>query len=132
MHADNFIIQRRNCLGEAIGTSGSCSTRWAPTEETSTGEVLAKVVFTEKAYTQVTSMKETPDPENLLLESINEIINLGQLMKHVTASWVVAEIDRVIILSLYQSAVSNETKYRRLRLSCCNKLLTISQLPSSS
>jgi len=50
----------------------------------------------------------------------------------VTASWVVAGIDRVTILSLYQSAVYNETKYRRLRLSCCNKLLTISQLPSSS
>jgi len=41
-------------------------------------------------------------------------------------------INRVTILSLYQSAVYNETKYRRLRLSCCNKLLTISQLPSSS
>ena len=50
----------------------------------------------------------------------------------VTASWVVAGINRVTILSLYQSAVCNETKYRRLRLSCCNKLLTISQLPSSS
>jgi len=50
----------------------------------------------------------------------------------VTASWVVAGIDRVTILSLYQSAVYNETEYRRLRLSCCNKLLTISQLPSSS
>jgi len=32
----------------------------------------------------------------------------------VTASWVVAGIDRVTILSLYQSAVCNETKYRRL------------------
>jgi len=56
-------------------------------------------------------------------------------LKHiaiVTASWVVAGIDRVTILSLYQSVVCNETKYRRLRLSCCNKLLTISQLPSSS
>jgi len=50
----------------------------------------------------------------------------------VTTSWVVVGIDRVMILSLYQSAVCNETKYRRLRLSCCNKLLTISQLPSSS
>jgi len=50
---------------------------------------------------------------------------------HVTASWVVAGIDRVTILSLYQSAVYNVTKYRRLRLSCCNKLLSISQLPSS-
>jgi len=39
----------------------------------------------------------------------------------VTASWVVAAIDRVTILSLYQSAVYNETKYRRLRLSCFNK-----------
>ena len=50
----------------------------------------------------------------------------------VTASWVVAGIDRVTILSLYQSAVCKQTKYRRLRLSCCNKLLTISQLLSSS
>ena len=50
----------------------------------------------------------------------------------VTASWVVAGIDRVTILTLIQSAVCNETKYRRLRLSCCSKLLTISQLPSSS
>jgi len=50
----------------------------------------------------------------------------------VTASWVVAGIDRVTILSLYQNGVSNETKYRRLRLGCCNKLLTMSQLPSSS
>ena len=50
----------------------------------------------------------------------------------VTASWVVAGINRVTILSLYQSAVHNETKYRWLRLSCCNKLDTISQLPSSS
>jgi len=50
----------------------------------------------------------------------------------VTASWVVAGIDRIIILSLYQSAVYNETKYRRLRLSCCNKLLTISQPPRSA
>jgi len=50
----------------------------------------------------------------------------------VTASKVVAGIDRVTILSLYQSAVYNETKYRRLRLSCCNKLRTILQLPSSS
>jgi len=49
----------------------------------------------------------------------------------VTTSRVVAGIDRVTILSLYQSAVYNETKYWRLRLSCCNKLLTISQLPSS-
>ena len=32
----------------------------------------------------------------------------------VTASWIVAGIDRVTIRSLYQSAVSNETKYRRL------------------
>jgi len=50
----------------------------------------------------------------------------------VTTSWVVAGIHRVTRLSLYQSAVCNETKYRRLRLSCCNKLLTISQPPSSS
>ena len=49
-----------------------------------------------------------------------------------TASKVVVGIDRATILSLYQSAVSNETKYWRLRLSCCNKLVTISQLPSSS
>jgi len=54
------------------------------------------------------------------------------IIANVTASWVVAGIDRVTILSLYQGAVSNETKYRRLRLSCCNKLLTILQLPSSS
>jgi len=40
--------------------------------------------------------------------------------------------DRVTILSLYQSAVSNGTKYWRLTLSCSNKLLTILQLPSSS
>ena len=53
------------------------------------------------------------------------------LLVSVTASRVVAEINRVMILSLYQSAVYNETKYRRLRLSCCNKLLTISQLPRS-
>ena len=57
---------------------------------------------------------------------------LAQVLPFVTASRVVAGIDRVTILSLYQSAVYNETKYRRLRLSCCNKLLTISQLPSSS
>ena len=51
----------------------------------------------------------------------------------VTASRGDGGIDRVTILvALYQSAVSNETKYRRLRLICCNKLLTISQLPSSS
>jgi len=50
----------------------------------------------------------------------------------VTDSTAVAEIDRVTILSLYQSTVYNETKYRRLRLSCGNKLLTISQPPSSS
>jgi len=50
----------------------------------------------------------------------------------VTASRVVAGFDKVTILSLYQSAVYNETKYQRLRLSCCNKLLTISQLPNSS
>ena len=37
-----------------------------------------------------------------------------------------AGIDRItILIALYQSTVSNETKYRRLRLSCCNKLLTI-------
>src|ERR1700759_662813 len=35
-------------------------------------------------------------------------------------------------IALYQSAVCNEAKYWRLRLSCYNKLLTISQLPSSS
>ena len=34
-------------------------------------------------------------------------------------------------IALYQSVVFIETKYRRLRLSCCNKLLTISLLPSS-
>jgi len=56
----------------------------------------------------------------------------GRKSGTVTASWVVAGIDRVTILSLYQSAVYNETKYLRLRLSCCNKLLTISRLPSSS
>ena len=50
----------------------------------------------------------------------------------VTAPRVVVGIDRVMIPSLYQSTVYNEAKYRRLRLSCCNKLLTISQLPSSS
>jgi len=50
----------------------------------------------------------------------------------VTASWVVAGIDSVTILSLYQSAVSIKTKYQRPRLSCYNKLLTILQLPSSS
>jgi len=49
----------------------------------------------------------------------------------VTSFWVVAGIDRATILSIDQSAVSNETKYRRLSLSCCHKLLTISQLPSS-
>jgi len=50
----------------------------------------------------------------------------------VTASWVVAGMDMVTMLFLYQGAVCKETKYRRLRLSCCNKLLTISELPSSS
>jgi len=50
----------------------------------------------------------------------------------VTASWVVVGIHRVTILSLYQSPVSNKPKYRRLRLSCCNKPFAISQLPSSS
>jgi len=43
----------------------------------------------------------------------------------VTASWVVAGIDRVPILLLYQNSISNEKKYCRLGLSCCNKLLTI-------
>jgi len=50
----------------------------------------------------------------------------------VTAPRVVAGIGRLTILCLYQNAVYNETEYRRLRLSCCNKLLTISPLPSSS
>ena len=50
----------------------------------------------------------------------------------VTGSRVVAGIDRLTIVSLDQSAVYNEPKYPRLRLSCCHKLLTISQLPSSS
>ena len=66
-------------------------------------------------------------PESSLLDLDHQYLVAG-----VTASWVVAGIDRVTILSLYQSAVYNETKYQRLRLSCCNKLLTISQLPSSS
>ena len=61
---------------------------------------------------------------------------LGVLIKgnwgRVTTSWEVAGIDRVTILSLYQRAVYNETEYWRLRVSCCNKLLTILQLPSSS
>jgi len=38
----------------------------------------------------------------------------NQLLKPVTASWVVAGIVRVTILSPYQSAVYNEPKYRRL------------------
>ena len=46
---------------------------------------------------------------------------LLMILPSVTASWVVGGIDRVTILSLYQSAVYNETKYRRLRLICCNK-----------
>jgi len=49
-----------------------------------------------------------------------------------TVSWLVAAVDTLRILSLYQSAVYNKTKYRRLRQSCCNKLLTISKLASSS
>ena len=64
--------------------------------------------------------------------SPTQIFSMRDHWKCVTASRVVAGIDGVTILSLYQSAVYNETKYRRLRLSCCNKLLTISQLPSSS
>jgi len=50
----------------------------------------------------------------------------------VTAPRVVAGIDRIMILSVYQSAEYNEAQYRRLRRSCRNKLLTISQLSSSS
>jgi len=52
----------------------------------------------------------------------------------VTASCVVAGIDRVTtrIVSLSHGAVYHETKYWRLRLSCCNKLLTILQVSSSS
>jgi len=75
----------------------------------------------------------------LLAELQEEVAASGKCLRKlsvnytsVTASWVVAGIDRVTILSLYQSAVCNKTKYRRLRPSCCNKPLTISQLPSSS
>jgi len=45
---------------------------------------------------------------------------------------VVVGIERVMILALYQNAVSNETKYQRLRVSYFKKLFTILQLPSSS
>jgi len=67
-----------------------------------------------------------------LIRVLTDHKDLVTFMTTVTASCVVAGIDRVTILSLYQSAVYNETKYRRLRLSCYNKLLTISQLPSRS
>jgi len=67
------------------------------------------------------------------LRTVPYLFNIfAEVFDCVTASWVMAGIDRVTILSLYQSAVYNQTKYRRLRLSCCNKPLTISQLPSSS
>ena len=45
-------------------------------------------------------------------------------------SRVVAGTDRVKILSVYQREVYNVTKYQSLRLSWCNKLVTISQIPS--
>jgi len=58
----------------------------------------------------------------LLRTVVPAVCNMGErVLPTVTASWVVAGIDRVTILSLYQSAVYNETKYRRLRLSCCNR-----------
>ena len=60
------------------------------------------------------------------------VINKRNGGRAVTASRVVAGTDSVMILSLYQRAVYNETKYRRLRPSYRNKHLTISQLPSSS
>jgi len=50
----------------------------------------------------------------------------------VTTSWVAAGINRIKILSFYQSMVSNKTKYWRLRIGCCNKPVTIVQLSSNS
>ena len=49
----------------------------------------------------------------------------------VTAFWIVAGISRITIQSLYKRMISHETKPWRFSLSCCNKLLTILQLPST-
>jgi len=42
---------------------------------------------------------------------------LFELLDAVNASWKLVEIDRGTILSLYQSAVSKETEYWKIRLS---------------